>query len=70
MAQWVRFGITLAAMLAALAGFMLLPSPWAWIVPFAMLLTGGIVAERLFRRLATPGVIRDDLEDRVRNPSD
>jgi hypothetical protein len=28
LAQWVRFGITIAAMLAALAGFMLLPSPW------------------------------------------
>jgi hypothetical protein len=70
LAQWTRFGIAFAAMLAALAGFMILPSPWDWIVPFAILLTGGILAEHLFRRLATPDIIRDDLEDRVRNPPD
>jgi hypothetical protein len=57
-------------MLAALAGFMILPSPWDCIVSFVILLAGGILAERLFRRLATPAVIRDDLEDRVRDPSD
>jgi hypothetical protein len=57
-------------MLAALAGFMLLPPPWYLIEPFAILLTGGVLAERVFRRLATPDIVRDDLEDRVRNPSD
>jgi hypothetical protein len=70
LAQGARFGIAFAAMLAALAGFMLLPPPWDWIVPFAILPTGGILADRLFRRLATPAVIRDDLKDRVRNPPD
>jgi hypothetical protein len=33
-------------------------------------LAGGALAEWVFRRLATPATIREDLEDRVRDPSD
>jgi len=38
-------------MLAGLAGFMLLPSPWDWIVPFAILLAGGVLAEGVVARI-------------------
>ncbi|WP_342360206.1 hypothetical protein [Terrarubrum flagellatum] len=35
---------------------------------FGVFLVGCWIAERIFRRLATPEDVRRDLEDRVRNP--
>jgi hypothetical protein len=69
MAQLLRFAIALAgAILALVAWFALLPSWTAWAAGLVIVLAGFILAERTFRRLATPEQIRADLEDRVRNP--
>ena len=69
MAQGVRFGITLLALaLAAWSWFMLAPGWLAWFGAPAIFLAGGVVADIVFRRLASRESIRADLEDRVRNP--
>ena len=70
MAQWVRFAVTAAGMLMAGAAFLWLPVSWGWLVALAIFALGGLLSERLFRRLASPEEIRADLEDRVRHPSD
>jgi hypothetical protein len=42
---------------------------WAsWIALVVIFAIGSTLAEWTFRRLATPDLIRADLEDRVRNP--
>jgi hypothetical protein len=69
MAQLVRFAIALAgAGLGLIALFVLWPGWTAWAAAAVIVLGGFILAERVFRRLATPEQIREDLEDRVRNP--
>jgi hypothetical protein len=68
LAHVVRFAVgLLAAMLAVLAYLTLAGWAW-WIVPFIIFIIGSAIAEWLFRKLATPEMIRADLEDRVRNP--
>jgi hypothetical protein len=37
-------------------------------VPIVVAILGGLIAERLFKRLASPAEIQRDLEDRTRNP--
>jgi len=69
LAHLVRFAVGLLA--AALAVFwrILTLMGWAqWVVPFIVFIIGSAIAEWLFRKLATPEMIRADLEDRVRNP--
>jgi hypothetical protein len=54
---------------AALAVCALLWLGWTWwIVPVAIFVIGGTITEWAFRKLATAEVVREDLEDRVRNP--
>jgi hypothetical protein len=68
-AHVARFGVTLLSLaLAAGVWLALLPSWTAWVAAPAVFLVGGVIAEAMFRRLATPEMIRADLEDRVRNP--
>ena len=68
LAHVVRFAVgLLAAVLAVLAYLTLAGWAW-WIVPFIIFIIGSAIAEWLFRKLATPEMIRADLEDRVRNP--
>jgi hypothetical protein len=68
LAHVVRFAVgLLAAMLAVLAYLTLAGWAW-WIVPFIIFIIGSAIAEWLFRKLATPEMIRADLEDRVRKP--
>lgn len=68
MAHAARLAIALITM--ALAGWSwLVLSGWiAWAVFIGIALVGSVVAAAVFRRLATPEIIRADLEDRVRNP--
>lgn len=50
---------------AGLAGWMLGPDGWRWGMLIGGWLAGGILAERAFRRLASPAQIRADLRERV-----
>ena len=68
LAQFVRFAVTVVGMAGAGACFILIGSAWGWLAAIAVLMTSGVVADFAFRRLASPATIRDDLEDRVRNP--
>ena len=68
MAETLRLGIFLVALVIAAVAFFNLASPWAWLVPVAIAILGGLIAERVFKRLASPAEIRRDLEDRTRNP--
>src|ERR1700722_13117474 len=38
-------------------------STWVWIAGLALVVAGGVFAEWVFRRVATPETIRADLED-------
>jgi hypothetical protein len=67
-AQAARSAIGVVSAALAIGSWLWLGSWSAWIVPLIVFVAGGAVAEWIFRRLATPDVIRDDLEDRVRNP--
>jgi len=68
LAQVVRFAVGLLAAALAVFAYLTLEG-WAWwIVPFIIFIIGSAIAEWLFRKLATPEMIRADLEDRVRNP--
>jgi hypothetical protein len=68
-AQFVRFAVALIAAVIAVLAFLRLGPGWAgWAALVAIFVLGGSMAEWLFRRLASPEQIRDDLEDRVRNP--
>jgi membrane protein implicated in regulation of membrane protease activity len=68
MAETLRLGIFLVALVIAAIAFFNLASPWAWLVPIVVAILGGLIAERLFKRLASPAEIQRDLEDRTRNP--
>jgi fatty acid desaturase len=68
LAHVVRFAVGLLAAVLAVFAYLTLAG-WAWwIVPFIIFIIGSAIAEWLFRKLATPKMIRADLEDRVRNP--
>jgi hypothetical protein len=49
-------------MFAAVAGFIISESTWVWIAGLALVVAGGVFAEWVFRRVATPETIRADLE--------
>ena len=69
MAQFVRFAVALTSGAIAVLVFLELSPGWAaWAALVAIFVVGGSMAEWLFRRLASREQIRDDLEDRVRNP--
>ena len=69
MAQLARFAVALIAGVIAVLAFLELSPGWAaWAALVAIFVVGGSTAEWLFRRLASPGQVRADLEDRVRNP--
>ena len=68
MAQTLRLGIFLVALVLGAVAFFNLASPWAWLVPIGFAILGGLIAERVFKRLASPSEIQRDLEDRTRNP--
>jgi len=68
LAHIVRIAVFLLAGVLAVLAFLTL-APWArWTVPVVIFVIASTIAEWLFRKLATPDVIRADLEDRVRNP--
>jgi hypothetical protein len=68
-AQIIRFAIGVAFALLAVFAWLRLGGGWAsWIGLVVIFIVGSTLAEWTFRRLATPDAIRDDLEDRVRNP--
>jgi hypothetical protein len=68
-AQIIRFAIGIAFALLAVFAWLRLGGGWtSWIALVVIFVIGSTLAEWTFRRLATPEVIRDDLEDRVRNP--
>jgi len=67
--QIVRFAIGIASAALAVFAWLRLDGGWAsWIALVVIFVLGGILAEWTFRKIATPDDIRDDLEDRVRNP--
>jgi hypothetical protein len=68
LAQVVRFAVGLLAAALAVFAYLALDGWARWIVPFIIFIIGSAIAEWLFRKLATPEMIRADLEDRVRNP--
>ena len=68
LAQVVRFAVGLLAAALAVFAYLSLEGWACWIVPFIIFIIGSAIAEWLFRKLATPEMIRADLEDRVRNP--
>jgi hypothetical protein len=68
-AQIVRFAIDIAFAVLAVFAWLRLGGEWmSWIALVVIFVIGSTLAEWTFRRLATPDAIRDDLEDRVRNP--
>ena len=68
-AQIIRFAIGIAFALLAVFAWLRLGGDWAsWIALVVIFIVGSTLAEWTFRKLATPDAIRDDLEDRVRNP--
>ena len=65
----VRFAVGVAFALLAVFAWLRLGGGWpSWIALVVIFVIGSTLAEWTFRRLATPDAIRDDLEDRVRNP--
>jgi hypothetical protein len=68
LAHVVRFAVGLLAAVLAVFGYLTLAGWARWIVPFIIFIIGSAIAEWLFRKLATPEMVRADLEDRVRNP--
>ena len=68
-AQIIRFAIGIAFALLAVFAWLRLGGGWtSWIALVVIFIIGSTLAEWTFRKLATPDAIRDDLEDRVRNP--
>ena len=68
-AQIVRFAIGILFAVLAVFAWLRLGGGWSsWIALFVIFVVGSTLAEWIFRRLATAEAIRDDLEDRVRNP--
>lgn len=63
-----RLLVFLFSLVIAGTAFFSLPSPWAWLAALAVAGTGGLAAERVFRRLASSAERRADLQERVRNP--
>ena len=51
MAQAIRYGIIIAALLLAAWVFESMASPWGWLPAIAICLAGAILAEIVFRRL-------------------
>ena len=68
LAHGLRIAVGLLAALLAVLAFLTLTGWARWVVPFVIFVIGSVIAEWLFRKLATPEMIRADLEDRVRNP--
>ena len=68
-AQIIRFAIGIAFALLAVFAWLRLGGGWmSWIALVVIFIIGSTLADWAFRKLATPDAIRDDLEDRVRNP--
>jgi hypothetical protein len=64
-AQLARFVISLVAMLIGLITFLGLDA--GWILAAVIVISGFVVSEAVFRRLADQETIQRDLEERVRN---
>jgi O-antigen ligase len=69
LAQIGRFAIGIAFAALGIFAWLRLGGGWgSWIALVVIFVLGGILAEWTFHKTATPDEIRDDLEDRVRNP--
>lgn len=67
-ASLAALGIFVASAIAALVLASLAETALgAFGIFFGIALVGSIVSERVFRRLASPQELREELEDRVRN---
>jgi hypothetical protein len=68
-AQAARFTIGFLTAVLAVSAWLKLGGGWAsWIALVVIFVVGSTLAEWTFRKLATPQMIRADLEERVRNP--
>jgi uncharacterized membrane protein YccC len=67
MARLAQTVVTLAGMCAAMAAFFWVQPAWLGVaLAIALFFSFGFVADRIFRRLATPEQRRADLERRAR----
>ena len=66
MARWIRFAIHLLTLGLALFAFMETQGLMAFGALIGVFLMGCVVAEMVFRRLATPEEVKADLEERLR----
>jgi hypothetical protein len=67
MAQTARLAIICLAIVLAGLAFLAVPGWLFWAAMLGVFIAGGVVSEAVFRRLATPEVIKADLEDRARS---
>lgn len=68
MAQAARLAIGLVTAVLAVLAYLKFGGWASWISLVLIFVVGGSIAEWAFRKLATPEIVRADLEDRVRNP--
>jgi hypothetical protein len=66
MAQWARFAIHALTLGLALRAFMEVQGLMAFAALIGVVFVGGVVAEMVFRRIATPAEVKADLEDRLK----
>jgi hypothetical protein len=67
MAQWARFAVILVTLALAGFTFMEAPAPSAFPAMIGVFCAGAVLAQAVFRRLATPEEVRADLEDRMKS---
>ncbi|EDQ34639.2 hypothetical protein HPDFL43_00540 [Hoeflea phototrophica DFL-43] len=67
MAPWLKFLIPFASALAGLAVWVALGGLWGVALFIIFFLSGSIAGAIIFKRIATPKQIREDLEARLKN---
>ncbi|MCP5081768.1 MAG: hypothetical protein GY948_08730 [Alphaproteobacteria bacterium] len=65
MAHWVKFAIALVSAGLGLWTFMVLPGWWGAVSFVGVFFVGGTVAHVVFKKLAAPDQIREDLQARL-----
>lgn len=67
MAHWVKFLIQVPFMTAGLVAVMMMPF-WAGVLSaIALLIVGSVIATFVFKRIATPEQIKEELQARLHN---
>lgn len=67
MAHWVKFSIAFAFGAAGLWAFGALPGWWALAGFIGLFFAGSVLAHLVFKKIATPEQIREDLEARLQS---